>query len=204
MKRRIAALLMVVGFMLATAAPVFAQNSGAEDQYSGAENQYAPPAGQNPGGGTPQPDGNGGTGGSDSGLIEAPQPDGNGGTGVSDADIIEALSNTIKAVSGSGEDSATCEARGAWGGLFGWPEGCFTGPDEMVIPGSTPGSASDTGLVPSDQDSFVIPGYDQDPAVAYPGWGMDAPFDPCDIINTSSQGGSVDCLAALKGLLGRT
>jgi hypothetical protein len=185
MKRRIAALLMVVGFMLATAAPVFAQNSGAEDQYSGAENQYAPPAGQNPGGGTPQ-------------------PDGNGGTGVSDADIIEALSNTIKAVSGSGEDSATCEARGAWGGLFGWPEGCFTGPDEMVIPGSTPGSASDTGLVPSDQDSFVIPGYDQDPAVAYPGWGMDAPFDPCDIINTSSQGGSVDCLAALKGLLGRT
>jgi hypothetical protein len=171
LRKRVAVLVaaaMMVLSMFAAAAPAFAQDSAAENQYDAPEFQYAPPAGQNP----------------DAGRIEAPLSDGNGATGLSDASLIEALSNTIWTVSGSGGGSATCAPGGAWGGMAGWPGGCFTGPDETVIPGSTPGSASaNTGLVPSYGDSSVFPGYEQNPVVAFPGWGMNAPFDPCGIAN---------------------
>jgi hypothetical protein len=167
----VAAAVMVLS-MLASATPAFAQYSAAaENQYSGAENQYAPPAGENQS--APQAGQN-----PDAGRIEAPLPDGNGATGLSDASLVEALSNAIWTASGSDGGSATCAPGGAWGGMAGWPAGCFTGPDETLIPGSTPGSASaGAGLVPSYGDSSVFPGYSQDPTLAFPGWGMNGPVD---------------------------
>ncbi len=183
MRKRVAVQLVatvVVLSMLAASAPAFAQYSAAENQYDAPEFQYAPPAGQNP---EAPPAGQN----SDAGRIEAPLPDGNGATGLSDASLVEALSNAIGTVSGSGGGSATCAPGGAWGGMAGWPGGCFTGPDEIVIPGNTPGSPSAyTGLVPSGENSFVITGYAPDPAVAFPGWGMNGPVNG-EIINQIAQ-----------------